>query len=607
MARNLTTGLQRGLRQSIAGGLGAGDIFSTASLDLNFARHKRLDPRVTHTRASNATYVDGDGIIKDAVTNLLLQSEDFSTTWSALRGSQYLTTNQETAPNGTLTADKLTGSGSTASQGLNQNTSSIATVFTFSVYAKYGTHQWIQLFANGDSRPWANYDLVNGVVGSATGTDMSASIEPVGDGWYRCSLTRTVDNGSNTGGRIYLVDSGTATRNASSATSDYVYLWGAQLEQSSTAGEYVKTTSTINSAPRFDHNPTTGESLGLLVEESRTNLVTDSEDTTEWTVNGDVNITANNATAPDNSTTADKLENVSNPFDGPWIVVSISTSTTYTVSGFIKAVDQPRSRLGVIHSVDAWFGYVDTDWDASGTPSTQGSSGASNITYENYGNNWYRVSFNFTSPASISSGETRFMLQPDRTNTQQSIYFWGAQLEAGSFPTSYIRTEGSTVTRSADVASITGTNFSSWYNQTEGTVFGAATTSTSSNSHVLWGVSTGSFASSIYIAKNTSDTLTCAPAASPSDVNISFGSIVSNQKFRVSVGFTSDTGGSASGSKDGGAVGTDGSTGIPVTMDRLSIGTAPWSLGNNLWSGTISRLTYWSTRLSNDTLQTITR
>lgn len=55
-----------------------------------------------------------------------------------------------------------------------------------------------------------------------------------------------------------------------------IYIWGAQLEQSSTIGEYIRTTSTINSAPRFHHDPTTGESLGLLVEEQRTNLLLNS-------------------------------------------------------------------------------------------------------------------------------------------------------------------------------------------------------------------------------------------------------------------------------------------------------------------------------------------
>jgi hypothetical protein len=71
MARNLTTGLQRGLRRSIAGGLGASDLFSTAPLDLRFAQQKTLDPRVTFTRQSRATYVDSEGVIRTATTNLL--------------------------------------------------------------------------------------------------------------------------------------------------------------------------------------------------------------------------------------------------------------------------------------------------------------------------------------------------------------------------------------------------------------------------------------------------------------------------------------------------------------------------------------------------------
>jgi len=71
------------------------------------------------------------------------------------------------------------------------------------------------------------------------------------------------------------------------------------------------------------------------------------------------------------------------------------------------------------------------------------------------------------------TGSRAFHVAADLINstTASNVLVWGAQVEAGSFPTSYIPTTGSTVTRAADVASIEGTDFSSWYNQSEGTVY----------------------------------------------------------------------------------------------------------------------------------------
>tara|TARA_E500000318_G_scaffold21455_1_gene21897 strand:- start:1605 stop:2843 length:1239 start_codon:yes stop_codon:yes gene_type:complete len=227
-------------------------------------------------------------------------------------------------------------------------------------------------------------------------------------------------------------------------------------------------------SPRFDHSydPVSGtvRSLGLLVEEQRINLATYSSDMSQWTTNVSPIYADNDTTAPDGTATADKLTGNNAAADGRYIIVTISANTTYSVASFIKPTDQPRTRIGVYSNVDSWYGNVDTDWDANGEPTTQNSVGASNIKYEPYPNGWYRLSFQFTSPATIN-GTVEYFHMPDRTATGKSVWFWGAQLEAGAFPTSYIPTSGSTVTRTPDNVSMVGENFSSWYNQSEGTIY----------------------------------------------------------------------------------------------------------------------------------------
>ena len=220
--------------------------------------------------------------------------------------------------------------------------------------------------------------------------------------------------------------------------------------------------------PRFDFDPVTGECKGLLIEESRSNSLLRSEDfTTTWSPSA-ASISSNVITAPDGNTTADKLVENTSFSSFKFVVQGVgSLSGTYTLSAFFKAGERYSGYLQLFGA----GGNATTGFNLR-TGTISGGVGTNTITP--YGNGWYRISTSatFSGSAAIyivlynSNGITNYT--GDGTS---GLYIWGAQLEQGSFPTSYIPTTASTVTRSADNAQMTGTNFSSWYNQSEGTLY----------------------------------------------------------------------------------------------------------------------------------------
>ena len=234
-------------------------------------------------------------------------------------------------------------------------------------------------------------------------------------------------------------------------------------------------------AARFDHNPATGESLGLLVEEARTNSIRNSTDLSPssfyFGASGQPYTFSTNQTAsPDGTTTAGSIL-----FTGIKCGFAITstgvTATTITVNLFAKYITgsvntHVRIQLSPEGGGDNYGLFNLT----TGAFSTSGS--VSSVTMTPFPNGWYRCSVTATHSTTWpqNSGDIRIWFhgatatETPINNTDQT-YVWGVQLEAGSFPTSYIPTVGSTVTRAADVASMTGTNFSSWYRQDEGTWF----------------------------------------------------------------------------------------------------------------------------------------
>ena len=172
-------------------------------------------------------------------------------------------------------------------------------------------------------------------------------------------------------------------------------------------------------------------------------------------------------------------------------------------------------------------------------------------------------------------------------------------MEAGAFATSYIPTTTATATRAADVASITGTNFSSFYNQTEGSFF----CSTFAPKGVV-----------IYGTGDTFDNTQYVAVGSSNNVSIrSGGALLASLTAPVSTtGLTNIAHGYAANNfaavSNGGAISTDTSGAVPVAQVRLKLGSSAWDMGgdNNL-NGTIKRLTYWPVRLGNNVLQQITQ
>ena len=230
-------------------------------------------------------------------------------------------------------------------------------------------------------------------------------------------------------------------------------------------------TAATNNQPRFDYNPIALVCKGLLIEESRENKVIYSEDLSNavWTKSA-TSVSTNAAVSPDGATTADKLvEDTSTGAHYTYEQKTGLTVTTYTWSIFAKAAGRNWIYLTEGNNVTAtaWFDL------ANGVTGTVSGTGSPSATITNYGNGWYRCTMTATIIASVFNCQVR-MGTANGTGSYtgdgtSGVYLWGGQLEAGAFATSYIPTTTAALTRNADVATMTGTNFSDWYNASEGT------------------------------------------------------------------------------------------------------------------------------------------
>jgi len=467
----------------------------------------------TVTRATSATRVNGNGLIEIAKTNLAFNSQtwDASNNWQLSESSGRVTvvtsTSGTLAPDGTSTANAISPTSGNIQHYLYSNaTGTISyvsgTVYTLSAFFKKGagdSGRYVQMASRGGvsgfvGNPYANFDLELGttliVSGSVADSNRVSRIQNYGNGWYRCSLTATCSTSSNStvGVLAALLTADTNARLGAAFagnTSDYIFGWGAQLEEGSSASEYIPTTTVARTTfagvtvdgtaaaniPRLDYLQPDG-TIGcpaLLVEPSAQNLALQSENfDTTWSPTGITITTGSTAdfTAPDGSTNAYLLTSTSDITASSLSQNITVASGTSSLSVFAKVGNYGLFRIGNVLSSAraAWF-----NLDAGVVTGTVNGGTAS---MQNYGNGWYRCTF---TPTTTVSGSNAFIIgisnAPNGTFgvSGSSIYFWGAQLETGSVATSYIPTTTAAVTRSADV--ITDTTASGVIGQTEGTIY----------------------------------------------------------------------------------------------------------------------------------------
>jgi len=399
-------------------------------------------------------------------------------------------------------------------------------------------------------------------------------------------------------------------------------------------GTYVDESGFIRDAvadePRFDHDPVTGECLGLLVEESRVNNYHRWNSTTDTATNltsayidtqtvssvltpRGVTATAYTATKTGNSSQYHGLNGGANSF-------SISSNTSISASAYIKDFNNSDYRLlFVISAYNAstnnnryilyrarpstgeWIGStLDSRWS---TPV---------IDVKDVGNGWYRFEISSTNTYEAGWDEIRFSFQllnesnaqfydPPTANTH-GLYLSSPQFELGNFPTSYMPTNDSNGSRTPDNVSMTGDNFSDWYNSSEGTVFASFRAQAQpSATKYLMGISNNSSGELIYIRATASGSdsamrdggsdVAYKPIAYSRDINTLSKHCVSYKQNDFIV------------SAQGQISTVDDNCTVP-TPTNISIG----SLYNTTHlGGTISQLTYYPVRLPNSTLQTLTK
>ena len=507
------------------------------------------------------------------------------------------------APDGSLTADKLVENAEANFHRINPSTVTVVTgsTITTSVYAKAAERSGLGLFPYS-SAAGARFNLAAGTVISQE-AGVTASIVSVGGGWYRCSAS-VVAPGSSATPWILPLNASNATNYTGDGTSG-IYIWGAQLSDSASLDPYVynpdvSPTAQAYYGPRFDYDPVTLAPKGLLIEEQRTNLVWPSADFSgaSWT-KSNIAPASGSVTAPDGSVCgAYAGSDPSNVLKRLRFNLSTTTAGTYTWSIYLKAGTEDTCAFNLQDGTGSNGTVLTarlTDGVITVAPSVYGTATGQSASIQPVGNGFFRLSISVNFVSALTQIQAILTWDGNGASTTTGTLFpWGAQLEAG-FPTSYIPTTTAAATRAADVAVMTGANFSNWYRQDEGTVY--AEGGSVGNAGSLFAASDGSFNN--FIAHLFQFGTTSRSWVYQGGVAQALISNNASGAIKHALSYATDD---IRHSVNGAAVVLDASAVTP-SVNQLSIGSRVTA--NNL-NGHIRRISYFPRRLSDAELQGIT-
>jgi hypothetical protein len=222
-------------------------------------------------------------------------------------------------------------------------------------------------------------------------------------------------------------------------------VWGAQFVKGDKPKEYLKTTDRLD-IPRIDY--TNGEP-SILLEPQRQNLITYSQDFSQWTVDGDASINSNNIISPEGIQNSDKLI-------AGTTSARQSIKLTSTNSGDLSfSIFAKKGEYSVIQLTDAQNASAFANFNLD--TGAVGSTGVYTASMIDMHNDWYRCIISWNASVGIVAVRVGIVTTPTSARVEQfagngsdGLYIYGAQLEVGSYATSLIHTSGGAVTRSAD-------------------------------------------------------------------------------------------------------------------------------------------------------------